>query len=389
MPEIEHAFLIDQRTERKMCIGNVDAATSKVLENRIERRKQYKKAVETTSRQTKSSTSIDVVSTSRERHARPDFSAVSMGQNSTSDSDSSTSSEASITELSVLSQSSTSYNMMDVNNVAITADRYDVSDTATAAIVSAGFLDAGIVTKDNRILVVDRSKIRRARVALRTSSVESLQAEELHAFFFDGRKDLSLKNQFGRVRKVVQDHISMVREPRSLFLSHVTVDEGGARCLADTIWNRLLDKNIDTTTIKAIGCDGTNVNVGRKNGALRFLEMLTKDHVQWLVCLLHTNELPFRVLLLKYVGKTNDPHSFTGPLGAKLKTCQTMPIVAFERMEFGSELENINTAMLNTDKKYLFDICRVISTGVLPDKFEHRATGINNNLIIIIIPQSE
>lgn len=199
MPEIEHAFLIDQRTERKMCIGNVDAATSKVLENRIERRKQYKKAVETTSRQTKSSISIDVVSTSRE------------SQNSTSDSDSSTSSEASITELSILSQSSTSYNMMDVNNVAITADRYDVSDTATAAIVSAGFLDAGIVTKDNRILVVDRSKIRRARVALRTSSVESLQAEELHAFFRWKKRSFIEKPIWSRKKSGARSHIDGAR----------------------------------------------------------------------------------------------------------------------------------------------------------------------------------
>lgn len=173
----------------------------------------------------------------------------------------------------------------------------------------------------------------------------------------------------------MQDHISIVQEPRSLFLSHVTVEDGGARCLADTIWNRLLDKNVDTSTIKGIGCDGTNTNVGRDNGAIRLFELLIRSHVQWLVCSLHSNELPFRVLLGHYVGKTNDPQSFSGPLGAKLKICQTLPIVEFEILDFGSELLYIDTTALNTDKKYLIDICRVIATGVVPVDSQHRATG--------------
>lgn len=376
---MEHEFLIDQRTTRRMYIGNVDVPTTKVLEKRKERRMQATKSRQMEHESdvaTAAETDIGIASMSRAKRARTDHSALLPRQSSSSTSDSESSSGAS---MCTWTTSQSSYNTISVTNLAKAADRYDVPDTATAALASAAYLDAGIVSVDNTILVIDRSKVRRARVALRNSSVESLRPETLHAFFFDGRKDMSLKYLFGSVRKEVQDHISLVQEPRSLFLSHVTTDEGGARCLTDTIWNRLLDKNIDTSTIKGIGCDGTNVNVGRENGAIRFFELLLNTHVQWLVCLLHANELPFRVLLLKYVGKTNDPHSFCGPLGEKLKRCQTMPIVAFETMNFGGELVNVNTAVLNTDKKYLFEICGIISTGVVPENFEHRATGNKEN----------
>lgn len=357
-----------------MCIGNVDAPTTKSLERRLERRTKYREAVESTSRQLESKSDVaaaaetDTTTTSRARLARPDFTALLTTQSSSSSGEST--SEASMDNCS---SSQSSYNTMSVINLAKAADRYDVSDTTTLA--SAAYLDAGMISEDNTILVVDRSKIRRARRALRSASVESLHSETLHAFFFDGRKDMSLKYQFGRLRKVLHDHISIVQEPRSLFLSHVTVEDGGARCLADTIWNRLLDKNVDTSTIKGIGCDGTNTNFGRDNGAIRLFELLIRSHVQWLVCLLHSNELPFRVLLGHYVAKTNDPQSFSGPLGAKLKICQTLPIVEFEILDFGSELLNIDTTALNTDKKYLIDICRVIATAVVPVDFQHRATG--------------
>ena len=68
--------------------------------------------------------------------------------------------------------------------------------------------------------------------------------------------------------------------------------------------------------MQAVGCDGTVVNTGYKNGIIRQLELSMGRPLQWFVCLLHTNELPLRHQLQHLDGKT------TGPKGTveKLET---------------------------------------------------------------------
>ena len=58
----------------------------------------------------------------------------------------------------------------------------------------------------------------------------------------------------------------------------------------------------------AIGCDGTNVNSGVKGGVIRLLELELGRPLQWLICLLHANELPLRHLLQKLDGVTHGPN---------------------------------------------------------------------------------
>ncbi|CAG4943138.1 unnamed protein product [Parnassius apollo] len=53
--------------------------------------------------------------------------------------------------------------------VAMTLDRYDISDRAGAAIVSATLQDIGLVTESDTSSVIDHSKIRRARAQTRSS----------------------------------------------------------------------------------------------------------------------------------------------------------------------------------------------------------------------------
>ena len=60
---------------------------------------------------------------------------------------------------------------------------------------------------------------------------------------------------------------------------------------------------------------------GARNGAVRNLEELCKRSVQWSICLLHCNELPFRHVFQALDGKTSSPDSFSGPVGKSLKGC--------------------------------------------------------------------
>lgn len=56
------------------------------------------------------------------------------------------------------------------------------------------------------------------------------------------------------------------------------------------------DKNIAVSRIKAIGSDGEVTNTGIHSGVIRSMEIELQTNVQWLICLLHANELPLRSL---------------------------------------------------------------------------------------------
>lgn len=51
--------------------------------------------------------------------------------------------------------------------------------------------------------------------------------------------------------------------------------------------------------------------------------------LQWLICLLHCNELPLRALIQHLDGKTAGPGQFKGPIGNLLDDCEKQPIVKF------------------------------------------------------------
>ena len=61
------------------------------------------------------------------------------------------------------------------------------------------------------------------------------------------------------------------------------------------------------------------MNVASAKGCIPYLKKLLGHPVEWNVCLLHGNELPFRALFALYVGKTSGPHSFQRPLGKELQ----------------------------------------------------------------------
>ena len=82
--------------------------------------------------------------------------------------------------------------------------------------------------------------------------------------------------------------------------------------------------------IEAIGCDGTVINTGHKNGVIARVEQVLGRPVQWLVCQLHANEIPLRHLIMALDGKSTGPSSFTGPIGKALSGCDKLPITEFE-----------------------------------------------------------
>ena len=104
----------------------------------------------------------------------------------------------------------------------------------------------------------------------------------------------------------MEDHITILKEPESIYLGHLTATSGTGQQIATEILRFLGTKNFDVNELNGIGCDGTVINTGNKNGAIACLEQQLKKPLQWLIRHLHSNELPLRHLIVNIVKQTLD-----------------------------------------------------------------------------------
>ena len=152
--------------------------------------------------------------------------------------------------------------------------------------------------------------------------------------YFDGRKDKTVTQVLGDDRKyhkqiISEEHITIGAEPNGTYFNHTTPNSGSSKDITDSIVTSLKERYVNTEKIQAVGCDGTNVNTGQKAGVIRRLEESFNHPLQWLVCFLHTNELPLRHLFEALDGSTSDPRGFSGSIGRQLETCTQHPVTSF------------------------------------------------------------
>lgn len=273
--------------------------------------------------------------------------------------------------------SASPYNRVELNEVSKAADRYSISDRAAAAIATATLIDFGMITSNDTHLIIDRNKIRRSREKVRTNQMQNLSFDGIQALYFDGRKDFTKVFLNDAIKTVKEEHISFIQEPYSYFIGHKTPESGTADSICHTIESILDEKGIPLTAIKAIGCDGTNVNTGEMGGVIRKLEVKWNRPLQWIICMLHMNELPLRAIITTIDGTTTGPRAFSGPIGSRLNYCELSEPVEFDPITFDHNTECLDeiSDTLNTDQKYLFDICVAISNGEFSRKLAHRAPG--------------
>ena len=148
--------------------------------------------------------------------------------------------------------------------------------------------DMKMASPNKRSKVIDRSKIRRERTKVRKALAAAIN--EIEGLYFDGRKDKTMHIVRGvdkkyHRKKVVEEHVSIISEPGSLYFSQVVPYEGTSNAITEAILDNLEEKNVDLAEIKVIGCDGTNVNTGNARGVIRRLEVSVQRPLQWLVCL--------------------------------------------------------------------------------------------------------
>jgi len=271
-------------------------------------------------------------------------------------------------------------NMVPIPTIALEADRYGVSNRATAAISTATLVDYGIINPEDSNNIIDPNKVWRARQQLRKDLRANANEEDVTALFFDGRKDKTLVKEYIEGKwygdKQTEDHYVLIGEPGTSYLSHITLERGTAACIADGLHRAIEEMGI-TDNIKAVGADSTPVNTGHRGGAIRLLEIRLGRALQWIICQLHLNELPFRHLCTALIGGTEGPANWEGPIGKALPTCELLPIseTGFQSIPDGEPLPEIDLDVLSTDQAYLYKIVTAVRTGVISDDLLREKPG--------------
>ena len=217
----------------------------------------------------------------------------------------------------------------------VTANKYRliVSDRAAAIIAISILHDNAGCSETNPLLVPDQSKVRRShqkhRPLLQERSKRADDYKDIIALYFDGGKDQAMtKKVSGNSTEIAQEeHISLIEEPGSKYFGHFALKKVSATAIASGIFDFLSANHREKNTIVAIGCDGTAVNTGAKEGALRMIELNLHKPVHWFICQLHANQLPLRYLFQTLDGKTTGPKRYGGEIGKMLNGCKKLDVV--------------------------------------------------------------
>lgn len=382
VPPMERAFLQDQRTTRAMIIGGADRITTEKIRKKDARKLQELKRLNNSdsvvrrNEEACSSVSQSITVLPDENYTDKDCIEETLQPDIHMNTEPlpSTSSEPDSSQNLKSHQT-----RMKLATFARTCDRYGIADRPAAALASALMYDLNQVANDVGP-VIDRSKVRRERKKLRLDLQEKELAMDLvvKALYFDGRKDrtISMTTLDGGKSKpatVTEEHISVVNEPGSSYLGHVSPISGSAQNIKNALCSLLTEKHIDTSMILAVGCDGTVTNTGSMGGIICLLEKEFGRHLHWVICQLHSNELPLRHLIEHLDGTTSGPRGFSGAIGKNLPSCEQLPIVKYRAI--GCVLPDIDKTQVSTDQKYLFDISTAVSSGECPASLASRSPG--------------
>ena len=363
IPTLEWEFWIDQKTVRKMVIGKVDKEETIKLQKR-EKRGSKTCNLPITDKKMKFDKEIDPNETycSDNEQSKPDeeFLPIEMSDGKVMSSYEVMSSDnemSSDEEMKV-------YNTKQYPELCKAMDRCKISNRDACLIANAVLKDLDLITPENAI---DPAKLRRQRNMWREKEVKKHAAEvqKILCIGFDGKQDITSVKTSGVQRNFKEEHYVIVSFPQNKYVNHVTPQSSKAVDIAQEIL--LSINNIKSSdTLAAVVCDGSVNNTGQHNGVIRKLEEGLGRTLQWLVCLLHANELPFR----KYFsvvdgGRSTGPATSTGKIDIALDfDPKDLDIVNFKHIP--GKVEDVSVDVkkdLSSDQIYLLKACLAVQQG--------------------------
>lgn len=279
------------------------------------------------------------------------------------------------------------YNTKDITNIALASLRHHTGLRETAEIATAAWIDAGIISAHDTTLVIDHNKVMRAqkRVMKKCGVMFEKDVKEngISCVFFDGRRDdTKVMTKVGDSDKmypgvIKEEHYTVCMEPGGKYLCHFVAGKADqerthAEIIADKLVALLKERGADKT-LQAIGGDSCNVNTGWEGGVMHFVEERLQRKLVWIICDLHTGELPLRHLVTAVDGKTLSNNKWSGVLGKMLDSATDLDINAdFPVVCVGPPLPQLSTSVikdLSTDQSYGYRIVNAIRTGVVEKDF--------------------
>ena len=115
--------------------------------------------------------------------------------------------------------------------------------------------------------------------------------------------------------------------------------------------------------MKIVGSDAIAVMTGKSKEFIISLETLIGRQLQWVICLLHLNELPFRHVFPNLDGVTSEPDSFSGPIGRQLNgAVSEWKVVKFKSIQNAKFPVIPNSVIddLSSDQYYAYRICSAV-----------------------------
>ena len=94
-------------------------------------------------------------------------------------------------------------------------------------------------------------------------------------------------------------------------------EDGTGYKIATSVYSAIKDRALEQK-LKIVGSHGTAVMTGKCIGFIASLETLIGRPLQWVICLLHLNELPLKHVFQNLDGVTSGPDSFSEPIGRQL-----------------------------------------------------------------------
>ncbi|GBO07401.1 hypothetical protein AVEN_157517-1 [Araneus ventricosus] len=86
-------------------------------------------------------------------------------------------------------------------------------------------------------------------------------------------------------RTTVEEHYSVVSEPGSTYLGHITHENGSSFDIFNNIYEYVTTALLDDfSNLAVLGCDGTVENTGVFNGLILRLELKQQRPIQWIIC---------------------------------------------------------------------------------------------------------
>lgn len=255
---------------------------------------------------------------------------------------------------------------LNLKEVAVEADRRNISNRDAAAIVNAGFVALGVISEHHRNLVVDEHKLRRERIKNRTTLAASIDdINPLMCFSFDGKKDDTLFKSNGGNHKITKkiENISIVQEPQHKFLGFISTECSKSTSVSEALLTFFQERNVPLTSLIAISSDGTNANTGTHAGIIHLIEKALNRPVHWFICMLHLCECLLRNVFTFLDGQTSGPTIYSGPIGQQLNDCDNKPIVKFKPIAFGVMQTTTLDHDFTNDQKMLLMLGEGINGG--------------------------